>query len=112
MIDMSDVNRELKRGMDEGSGVCRSTCRVTTWRDRLRWKLFPVRHLDLPYAPPTHRDVLVCRVTCCLSLADRLRVLISGRLLVETKTVTENIIGRSLTDSLAYPLPIKALDTD
>ena len=46
------------------------------------------------------------------ALADRLRVLISGRLLVETKTVTENIIGRSLTDSLAYPLPIKALDTD
>lgn len=78
-----------------------------TWKDKLRWRFFPARHVDLPQAPKTYKDMLVCRVTCQLSMLDRIRVLISGRLMVESKTVTENEIGKHITASVAYPLPIK-----
>lgn len=84
--------------------------RPVTWRDKLRHKLFPADHLEVPVAPITHKDVLVVRVTCELSMLDRIRLLFSGKLMVETKTVTENIIGHHVTSSLAYPLPIKALE--
>ena len=105
---------ELKGGGAVASkdGLCLTSQWRVTWKDKLRSKLFPAHHLDMPEAPPTHKDVLVCRVTCCLSMLDRIRVLISGRLMVETKTVTENVIGNHITGSLAYPLPIKALDRE
>lgn len=91
---------------------CRS-CQIqpVTWRDRLRWKFFPGDHCDLPNgAPVTHKDVLTIRTIVELSFVDRLRILCSGRLMCETKTVTENLIGASITSSVAYPLPIKPLD--
>ncbi len=87
-----------------------SKCRVANWRDKLRWKLFPAKYLNTPGAPATAKDVLVCRVTCCLSMMDRIRLLLSGRLMVETKTATEHEIGNHCTVSTAYPLPIKPLE--
>lgn len=74
-----------------------------TWRERLRFKLFPSRHCDLPEAPATHKDCLVVRTVVVLGTLDRLRVLWSGRLTVETKTVTENIVGATTTASAAWP---------
>lgn len=73
------------------------------WRDRLRFKLFPSRHCQLPEAPAQFRDCLVVRTVVSLPLIDRLRVLASGRLTVETKTVTEYVVGGTATSSVAYP---------
>lgn len=74
-----------------------------TWRERLKWKLFPSRHCELPSAPATYQDCVVVRTVAMLSFADRVRVLLSGRLTIETKTVTENIVGAAVTSSVAYP---------
>lgn len=76
-----------------------------TWKDKLRCKLFPPQHCDLPHAPPTHKDVLVCRVTVELDMLDRLRVLIAGRIRVESRTVTANLIGDHKTKSIFVALP-------
>lgn len=74
-----------------------------TWRERLRFKLFPVSYCELPAAPATYQDCVVCRTFVAFSFLDRLRVLLTGRVIVETKTVTEHIVGASLTASVAYP---------
>lgn len=74
-----------------------------TWREKLQFKLFPSRHCSLPDAPASHLDCIVVRTVVTLSLLDRLRVLWSGRLTVETKTVTEHIVGATTTASVAYP---------
>lgn len=81
--------------------------RPWTWRDKLRCKLFPPQHCELPEAPATHKDVLVCKVFSELSMIDRLRVLITGRIKVETRTVTENVIGDTKTNSVFSALPPK-----
>ncbi len=86
--------------------------RPVTLKDRIRWRLYPANHCDLPEAPPKYKDVLVCRTGVQLSMLDRLRILVSGKLMVETRTVTENEIGAHITGSVAYPLPPKALDRE
>lgn len=79
-----------------------------TWIDRLRLWLFPAEHCDLPpvdQAPPQYKDVLVMRATVTLSVLARLRLLFTGRLMVDTKTACENIVGAATTASTAYVLP-------
>lgn len=74
-----------------------------TWKERLRFKLFPSRYCSVPEAPATYADCVVVKTIATLGVLDRLRVLISGRLVVETKTVTEHIVGACITASVAYP---------
>lgn len=74
-----------------------------TWRDRLRFRLFPSRHCQLPDAPATYADCVVVTTTAVLSWPDRLRVLLSGCLTIQTKTVTENVVGDTKTASVVYP---------
>lgn len=81
-----------------------------TWRDKLRSKLFPFKPCHVPDAPPEFHDALICRVTAELSFMDRLRVLASGRMSFEAKTVTENRIGRHMTAASACPLPTRFLE--
>lgn len=68
-----------------------------TWVDRLRWKLFPIDTCDTPDIPA--KDCLIIRTECRLSLIGRLRILVSGRMQVETKTATENVVGNAVTAS-------------
>jgi hypothetical protein len=89
--------------------TCRSYSPIS-FMDRLRWKLYPAAPCRLPEAPATYKDVLVCRVYIGLSLVDRLRVLLSGRLVVESKTVTENEIGGLITGSSVYVRPPSFLE--
>src|SRR5690348_2521342 len=86
-----NIEQPATAAVRSSDGLCLS--RPWTWKDKLRCKLFPPQYCDLPEAPPTHKDVLVCRVTSELSWLDRLRVLATGRLQVESRTVTENVIG-------------------
>jgi hypothetical protein len=75
-----------------------------TWRERLRFKLFPSSPCPLPEAPAAWQGCIVVTTIVSLSLVDRLRVLGSGMLKVETRTVTENIAGGTATESIAYPV--------
>ena len=68
-----------------------------TWIDRLRWKLFPLDTCDIPDIPA--KDCVITRTECRFRLTGRLRVLLSGRIEVETKTATENIVGNTATAS-------------
>lgn len=70
--------------------------------EKLGWRLFPHRHCEAPELPGPCRDCSITRVTVCLSFIDRIRLLLTGRLLVEVKTSTEHEIGESATTSAAY----------
>ena len=72
------------------------------WHERLRARLF----LEPAIANPQmeHRDLFVCRTECRFSWTDRLRILLTGKVMVETRTATENVIGAHATKSIAYPL--------
>lgn len=87
---------------------------VPTWRDRLRWKLFPRSMCDLPEVPPqtATKDCITIHTVAELSLGDRLRVLFSGRLEVTTRTVTEHEVGNSITSSVAFPLGPRWMERD
>ena len=101
---MTEVNRALRE--KEGNVMNEQAYFVDTpwtWRERLRFKLFPSRHCSLPDAPATHLDCVVIKTIVVLGWLDRLRVLASGRMTVETKTVTEHIVGAAATASVAYP---------
>jgi hypothetical protein len=74
------------------------------WQERIGWKLFPASLCESPEVPGA-RDCIVIRTTGTLSVLGRLRALISGRVQVETRTVTEFKIGRVLTHSAVSVLP-------
>ena len=73
-----------------------------------RW-LYPREHCPHPDAEPIS-DVIVHDVVVCLSMRDRFRLLVSGRLAVDSKIVTEHRPGVVQGLSVAYPLPPKWLE--
>lgn len=62
-------------------------------------KLFPINYCLLPDAPKEYKDVLVTITRIELSFLDRLRILWNGKVEVQTKTVTENLIGGCITSN-------------
>lgn len=62
---------------------------VPTWKDRLARKLFPYRLQEFT-EPPNMNGWMRTNINVHLSIADRLRLLIGGRLLIETTTYTEH----------------------
>lgn len=81
-----------------------------TLKDKIRWKLFPTRFCYLPETSIIYKDVVTIRSYTNLSLIDRLRVLITGRIATESKTVTENEVGNCTSKSVLYILPPKILE--
>jgi hypothetical protein len=86
--------------------------RSWNWKDKLRVKLFPPEHCPLPEAPPTHQDVIHMNCYGELSILDRLRILITGRVKVEAKIVCQNIVGDTVPLTKINPLPPKWADPD
>lgn len=80
----------------------------STFWERLGWRLFRRKHIDMPDVPG--RDCLVVVSTVSISWLDRLRILFSGRAQVTSKTVTENIIGQNTTVSVFNALPPKFME--
>jgi hypothetical protein len=78
-----------------------SSIEPSTWRDRLRRWLFPRELCDAPEAPWACQGYLSTVVDVRLSWADRIKVLISGRLEVVVKTVTDNEISKAISGSVA-----------
>lgn len=71
---------------------------------RLLDRLFPSRHLPLKSVPGMADGAITAHVMIRLSLIDRLRVLLSGRACVTTRTYTSCAVDRALTDSVFYVL--------
>lgn len=72
---------------------------VPTLRERIGWRLFPAQHCDVPDKPGMH-DMIVSETKTELSFADRLRVLVSGRVRTVTKTATACLIGDHETSAV------------
>lgn len=66
-------------------------------------KIYPPKYCMLPEAPIAFKDVLVCRTGIAFSFVDRIRILLTGKVYVESRTVTEHTIGNCITSSVAYP---------
>lgn len=70
---------------------------------RLIDRLFPTKHCFLPVAPAHYLDVVTVRSVTHFNLRDRLRILITGCVVTESKTVTQRIVGYCATNSVCYP---------
>lgn len=77
-----------------------------TWRDRIRWALFPMTYCELPEVPSeaATKDCVTVHSVTKFSWADRLRVLISGRVETVSRTVTQHEVGHTFTKSECFPL--------
>jgi hypothetical protein len=92
----------------EPQATCSAPVALPWWKIPLL-KIWPWQHQDLADLPPWAKDALYVENRVELSFADRLRVLLSGRLRVRSRTLTENVPGRVVSDSIAHPLPPKWL---
>ncbi len=86
--------------MSENYIQAESLQRRWTWREKLRAKLFPFVICHVPEAPPSFQDVIVSKSRSNLSFTDRLRVLITGKVEVETRIMTDVVIGSHRTNSV------------
>lgn len=78
------------------------TIKLTPMRRVLRW-LFPSRPLPYEDAPDWSKDGMYIVTYTHLSFVDRLRVLVGGKLRVETRTWCEHAPGRVETACVAEP---------
>ncbi len=88
---------------------CYSVEYIPTFLERIGRKLFPAALREEPKELKVQRDAVISNVTVALGFSDRMRVLFSGRLFVNIRTVTENEVGNHSTAAVAYPLPPKFL---
>lgn len=90
---------------------CQNHCMVYVpqWQEKLGWKLFPGNYIEWPEMPDG-KDAIIHNVEVRLSLVDRFRALISGKLEVVVKTATENVIGETATNSGVTVCPPWYLD--
>ena len=65
-------------------------------------RLFPARHCFLPDAPSEFKDCIHGCATTRLCFLDRLRVLVTGVVVTNWKTVTENEVGRTITSATCH----------
>jgi hypothetical protein len=78
-----------------------------TWREKVGFKLFPSKHVEAPTPKwkELSGDCLVIGTVSVLSWADRLRVLISGRVHTHSKTITQYSIGMNVTAAETFIEP-------
>jgi hypothetical protein len=73
------------------------------WK-RVLAKVWPSKH-NFAGDPAWALDAIRVETDVTLSFSDLLRVLVSGRLRVNSTTFTEHVVGRIESKSVAYPLP-------
>ncbi len=80
-----------------------------TLRERILWRLFPSQalpmHPTITGLPEWAQDAINLETTCHLDFADRLRVLITGKLVVKSRTYTAIAPGRVESSAIGYPAP-------
>lgn len=105
--DAADITT-LLRQLPDANHIQSCMVQVDTPFKLARW-LYPREHCPHPDAEPIS-DVIVHDVVVCLSIQDRLRLLVSGRLAVDTRIGTEHRPGAVQGLAAAYPLPPKWLE--
>lgn len=74
---------------------CSTPQRKWGWKEKLSAKMFPYEPCPLPEAPASFKDTLVIITRAETSILTRLKILLTGKFEVETRTVTENIVGET-----------------
>jgi hypothetical protein len=82
---------------------------IPTFLEKMGWRLFPSRYVECHFPGNVNLDELRITVISHLSIFDRIRVLISGRVVTCTHVATENVIGRHQSQSVVYVIPPKIL---
>lgn len=105
-MDMN-VDKEWLLKMADAEDECRSvSCgameRKQTWREWMRMKLFPAKHCFKPETKFDPKDCVVVHSITSLSLVDRLRCLITGVVVVTTRTSTEFEVGQAVSVSTCH----------
>jgi len=81
------------------------------WCSWWRRKFYPVSRVpQVPDAPGDYADCIHHEVEVHLSWLDWLRVMFSGRLVVESRIVCEHQVGKTVASSVSYPLPPKIIE--
>lgn len=73
-----------------------------SWKQTVLAKLFPSMACE-PLIIDGSKDGIITRAYIYFTWLDRFRILIFGRVTVETKTTTQNIVGECKSNSVAYP---------
>jgi hypothetical protein len=94
--------------MIEQDETCGAMQYTPQWQETLGHKLFPPQHCFFPEVPNA-KDGFGCNTEVSLSFMDRLRVLLTGKLLVVVKMTCDGEIGNHSTNTCAYPPPPKFL---
>lgn len=76
------------------------TPKPKTFAQRVADRVFPFKPCDLPESPSTFKDVLISKSRSSLGVIDRLRVLVTGKVEVETRIVTAEEISSHRTASV------------
>lgn len=71
------------------------------WHRFWRW-LYPYKHCPLPEVTGMASDCVKITTVIQLDWKDRVRVLFSGLVIVTTRTVTQHIVGWTVTGSESY----------
>ena len=87
---------------DENQAACFVSNSTWTWRDRLRARLFPIKHCFAPEAPSEWKDCVTVRSVTSFSWLDRLRVLWTGIVVTHVRTVTQHEVGDTRTAAECY----------
>lgn len=87
---------------EENTVACFAADAPWTWRRRLRARLFPVKHCFAPEAPVHFKDCINMTAVTKLSLADRLRCLLTGVVVQHSRIVTEHEVGNTISASECY----------
>lgn len=101
----TDVRNTGKEIPEAVVNTYRNTPEPLPLRAKIGHKLFPQKYVDLPKAPATWPDVLHSDTTIVIDWKDRIRILLTGRAVLRSKTITQNIIGDHIQGSEFSVLP-------
>lgn len=82
-----------------------SSSSLLTRKRKFTDRFFPAQYCELPEAPATFKDCLCVDTIVVVDWTDRLRLLVSGRLMVKHKVICENEVGSNVVASVFYVLP-------
>jgi len=71
------------------------------WKKLKHW-LFPADHCFAPGGACEYKDCIHGKAVSKLSLADRLRVVVTGVVVTQWRTVTENEVGGTVTAATCH----------
>lgn len=101
MAEIEDGKCTSVGGLAVECGLYEAPDPRTRWQ-KLRDRLFPSLHCFAPDAPSEFKDCIHGRAVTKLSWSDRLRALLTGVVVTEWRTVTENQVGRTINAAVCW----------